>query len=35
MEQSRANEAAADHYAVRLLARAGEIPMGAILFFEA
>src|SRR5205823_4006926 len=30
MEQSRANEAAADDFALRVLARDAEIPMGAI-----
>jgi hypothetical protein len=35
MEQSRANEAAADDFAVRVLARDAQVPMGAILFFQA
>ena len=35
MEQSRANEAAADDFALRVLAVDSEIPMGAILFFQA
>lgn len=35
MEQSRANEAAADDFALRVLAVDAEIPMGAILFFQA
>jgi hypothetical protein len=34
-ERSRANEAAADDFALRVLAVDSEIPMGAILFFEA
>jgi hypothetical protein len=35
MEQSRLNEAAADDFAVRTLSVDHEIPMGAILFFQA
>jgi hypothetical protein len=35
MEQSRANEAAADDFALRVLAVDAELPMGAILFFQA
>jgi hypothetical protein len=35
MEQSRTNEAAADDFALRVLAVDAEIPMGAILFFQA
>jgi hypothetical protein len=35
MAQSRMNEAAADAFALSVLARASEIPMGAILFFQA
>jgi hypothetical protein len=34
-ERSRANEAAADDFALRVLAVDSEIPMGAILFFQA
>ena len=35
MEQARRNEAAADAFALKVLAQASEIPMGAILFFQA
>jgi hypothetical protein len=35
MEQSRANETAADDFALRVLAVDAAIPMGAILFFQA
>jgi hypothetical protein len=35
MEQSRTNEAAADDFALRVLARDAQVPTGAILFFQA
>jgi len=34
MEQARANEAAADAFALRVLEAAAEVPMGAVLYFQ-